>query len=499
MKTKLNSLLCLIGISFLGLNAQTIIPPQFGELYLSQASAGVVTTGTAVIDMPNSRMAVEVWESFTAVELWWHNEAGTIAGWATVATGAHDPDVEFSASTNTFFVSYWAPNGFHLEQWQWNGSGYSLAVNHTISSSGSHPYWNNIDYTEGVGGAGTGIITWFDPASVLFPNSTIFARVFDENMNMGPVVAVSDGEAPDVAVCSDLDKFYISCIESGQVKVYSDTWSNLGIGIISSTPIQSVGTSAGEPRIATPHNLTGLLDAEDFTVVYSEAGQMIRGLSSDHSITPTAYTNYDISIGAGTSENKNPVVCYNKDRIKCLWSSDYTSGSTWTSSISSPKDLLLAELDPGNYANLYPNKYFEVNVNGSLPTTFDNVYPSIAETRTNNLGANTDYNHFLYPDNQGSIRCKWVYSLTTPKRLGNLDLEELTLVQYNDLYEVYGQDLTSYDFELVNIQGQKISGVNRLDISKDRMSVNTAGLNTGVYILHCISESDTRNFKLLIQ
>ncbi len=425
--------------------------------------------------------------------------------WPTF-TSCSDPDIEFSPDYTAFFVSFKnsAGTNLYLQKFTWNTgtTSYVYAGQATIPTIGNIEV-SNIDIAM-YNGEPQGVITWYDTGV----SSKIYACAFDQGLSISPRVEIADdGRGPDVAVCSNSELYHISYMDyNTKIKVKTGAWGDL-LGVISPTLAYTSPLDGYNPgRIASPHNQTGSLNTEDFTVVASAGNNMIRGFSFN--ATSTTYQDYDISTNAGTSDNRGPVVCYNSDRIKCMWTSDYSSGSAYSPAPTSPpRDVLLVELDPFTYGNMYGviwevNKYDVTN-----PLNFWNSSISIAETRNEQAPTNSDYNAFLFcsadPNNDAlpkhEIHNKKLFNFTTPKRLSISNLTNLTISKEQSSYILEGEELDKMQFELRNIKGQNIRLNQALEVSPESVIVSTSGLTKGLYFLNCKSKSENTTFKLIVK
>ncbi len=557
MNKKMTLLLGAIGLSIGALSAQTIFPSGLPDNLVGTGGSSTYTatgaavsvqdhyfqisnTGVAIQDDGISRVVANVWETFivdpnysSSLEhpsfvnggylrssfLQWRDLAGGISGGSTVLgshptgtvfpttnvpnTIATDPDIEYLDDLSAFFVAFTddGSNGFDLwiQRWDLVGGTYQLmqqaGVPGTASSSGVNGL--NIDFTN-VGGA----ITWTDGNVKLIG--------FDANLNFMSATPkdLGQGRGPDIAVCTSFDGYYVTYHNTvtGFVDVAQEQYSNLVNppvpAVFYSTPI-----GFANPRIASPHNLSGGLNPDEFTVVGGSSNQIVGFTGSVGSLV----TPYLVNSGFGSSFNGAPAVAYNSDRIKFIWASDYSGGtSSWTyaplSSMNRHQDVLLAEVDPFSFSNIYGG-YFEINTPSPYTTFFSNTLPSIAETR-DGAYPNTDFNAFLYASGTPNITTpppfyelfnKAVHNLTAPKRLAAEQESNLLLIVDNDEFVVEGENMSSYTYTLVNINGQKMDLSNSLSISDELVILDSSGLTSGIYFLQCQSSAKLQTLKLLVR
>ncbi len=457
---------------------------------------------------PNNFSILPYMESVSLITWQEFNSLGmlTNGNTHTISIPAADPDVEFSPDYETFFVSFKnsASTSLHIQKWTWDNffQDYFFISQVTIPTLGTIGV-SNIDIAM-YSGEPQGVITWYDYNGA----DKIYACAFDQGLAISPRVEIADdGRGPDVAVCSNSELYHISYMTyNTEIKVKTGAWGDL-MSVIPPTPVYTSptdGYNAG--RIASPHNQSGGLNSEDYTVVASAGNNMIRGFS--YFANNGTYQDYDISTSAGTSDNRDPVVCYNSDRIKCMWTADYTSGNSsyitpFTDAIT--KDVLLAELDPQFYGNINGNQIFEVNNTNTLE--FWNSTISIAETRNEQAPTNSDYNAFLFGSanlNGGApasyeLHNKIVYNQTASKRLAITETSEWTLINDGDNYILEGFELDQNQYELRNIHGQKILIDQLLQITNESVSIKTTDLTSGIYFLNCYSNGKTESFKLLVK
>ncbi len=491
-------------------------------------------TGTTIHENNSSRMVVNVWETSIEVGgvtkatsfLEYRDHKGSIppGGTHILTSGilptnsyVQNPDVEFAEDISSFFVSFSDANGLWLQRWNDIGGGiYQPGITTNISTN-AYTLDQNLDFVERTNLTGTpgGALTWQE-------NTNILARTFNYDpilgvINLGTVTSLGPGRYPDIAIHSGMDQYAVTYMNpnTNSVIVESDLYTNLTAGISPPTTYTSSGiTYVGYPRIATPHNLTGSMDYRDWTVVTKAINgtqSMIRGITFDASTT--SITDYDISIGAGTSINRNPAVCYNSDRIKFIWTSDYTTGSSWTQPVTSTqKDILLCEMDL-NYiiipstGVIQPSEFWEINYDPSWTEQYWNAFPSIAETRNKSTSyVNTDYNVYMYASDATtsgqpyySVFNKVQFNKQDPKRQGLPEKNELSLSLMDHEYIIEGQNLNKFKYILTNIKGQRINIQNQMDISDDMVLINCSNLNSGLYFLHCTSDQLSETFKLLVK
>ncbi len=554
MNKKMKLLLGAIGLSVGALSAQTIYPAAIADNLIgtggSQAYTSTIpamtvdhyypisNTGVAMQDDGSARVVANVWQtriidpSFPgpgqptnanlpqASYLQWRDlGTGSISGgstvlgshvstatfpFATTNTFARDPDIEYSEDLGAFFVAF-SDNGINgfdlwLQKWELIGGTYQLTrevgVPGTASSTGINGL--NIDFTN-VGGA----ITWTD--------GNIKLIGFDGNLNfMSPTPKnLGPGRGPDIAVCTSYDGYYVTYHNSlsALVDVAHEPYSN-----IMNPPVPPVFYSTpigfANPRIASPHNLSGGLNPNQFTIVGGYSSQIIGFTGSFGGPT----TGYLINMGFGASFNSSPAVTYNSDRIKCIWSSDYSGGTSgWSyalqSAVNRHQDVLLAEIHPYSFGNMYGG-FHEINPPSTYTTFYGYTMPSIAETR-DGAYPNTDFNAFLYssstPSLAGAVPAyevfnKAVHNFTGPnKRLAVEEESNLLLIVDNDEFIVEGEDMTNYSYTLVNLNGQKMDLGNSLSVSDELIILDSSGLTSGLYFLQCASAAKTQTLKLLVR
>ncbi len=529
MKTNLKSIFSFLALSVSAvMSAQpyTVTAPGYGDVLLTNYSSSVDMvrhTGVAYQQYGGASLDLNVWDHMYNA---WSNgayiQADGTGGSPSIIfpqqirvngvnTHAWDPDVEFSEDMTRFAVVFIDDNGVYLQLWEIIGGAWMAPAAATFQLAVQSPSVNpstpiyseftdvNVDYAITNSGDG-GIVTWSDGA-------TVWAESFDFNAGpSGNTITVATGHAADVAVCTNSDKCYISYMDgNNDLQVEEDLFSN----IIAGTPALSLVTGFGTqkpywdytkdvPRIATPHNLSGGLDPEGFSVVFHDLNaQNIVAVTRPSTIS-TPYV-YNIVTGGA---HWSPAVCYNEDRVKFIWGSNYFPNPTISGGVGPKDDILLAEYDPTIPVNLHGSGVlFEVNTTSSYFGRMSQ--PSIAESRDHSFGANADYNAFLYNSDfsptVGELLKKNLPSITSSKRLAVVSDSDLSLDHIGENYLLQGENLNTYTIELYTLDGKKIVLGDRLIQSENEVEINCSDLTTGIYILSCQSSDKSESFKLTVQ
>ncbi len=512
------SIFALMGLT--QLSAQTIINATNPDVMLYGVSTPTsrgpsINTGTAVSnflisdpsDVMGTSVAVSVWDDPTgnSTLAWTGNQAfgpGNIS-----IPGAIDPDVELSvvdgivafvgyvdATNNQVYISNYYPSGVPMTGFNFGGV-MPFATTNPINSV-------NIDISSHqIGGeVGVGVITW-DESGVIYAATFKLGPTPSTFIVSNPVL-VGYGSQPDISIGS-VEKFYVnvSYIDDlkGDLIIKQTVLADLmGGSFFGQTYVYSSGEGEyTEPRIARAHYL-GNNYYDEFTVVAREitSSNLNKIVAFTHNNTG-AYS-YEVSVGAGNTMNRKPVVCYNQERIKFAWASEYGLASTteaWT--LTSPgnlgEDVLLAEFDRSSLSLI---KMFEVN---RVQGDFHTANPSIAEARWDDA---YNLNSFVYnysTTNGYAIYNKKLLASASPKRLSIQKDEEMTLTFSNENYTLSAEDLKDYQFQIFNIEGKKIDLSNNMEMYDQELIINTQGLSKGIYVLHCNSSKKAQTFKLMVR
>ncbi len=481
MNKKFNHLLiatAIIGSSLAAQSIQSATNPQ------NFVGNGQNRTGTSVIDVQGGHIAAHVYESGLNSEFVWENTAiGTGPSAPIIIQGAIDPDIQFTNDPDELFISYFNGDGLWLEKRIWNGTSFIQTNLTMVVAVNPIAYWQNLDFEDG-----RGIITWYDDN--VGGNQHINLRAFDQGLNFGSTANVGvPGRAPDVAVCTSIDKYYLT-FHDGAAFVYSGVWSDLYNTATAPSLTYSGIPGAGIPRIASPHNLTQGINPDSYTVVANYGGSGIMGIFYSPS---TGVVEQPIYLATNGEDHWEPAVTYNADRVKCVWSAQHAMQSVG-------KDILCAEMDLTNYFNMHPY-FFEVSINGGIPEGYFLTSPSVAETRTNPSVANSDYNSFLYTSDLSNVYNKLLNNTADPKRMGigGEESDEWSWTQSKNEIAIEGNDLSQFRYNLVDVQGKVHDISSRIQKSEDLLLFNTNGLTSGIYFLQGKSDSAFKNIQFMIK
>ncbi len=512
------SIFALMGLT--QLSAQTIINATNPDVMLYGVSTPMgrgpsINTGTAVSnfllsdpsDVMGTSVALSVWDDPTGNStLAWTGNQEFGPGSVSIP-GAIDPDVEVSpvdgivayvgyvdATNNQVYISYYYPSAVPMSGFNFGGVMPFSTTNPINSVNIDITYFN--EWSE----LGLGVITW-DESGVIYA-STFYIGNTPSTIIVSSPVLVGYGSQPDISasgVGRIVEVVYIDDLKGDLIIKQTDILSLMaGSSFTGQTFVYSSGDGAyTEPRIARAHYL-GNSFKDEFTAVAREitSSNLNKIVAFTHNYTGSY--SYEVSVGAGNTMNRKPVVCYNQERIKFAWASEYGLASTneaWTlTSLGNlGEDVLLAEFDRSSLSLI---KMFEVN---KVQGGFHTANPSIAEARWDNA---YNLNSFVYnysTTNGYAIYNKKLLASASPKRLSIQKDEEMTLTFSNENYTLSAENLKDYQFQIFNIEGKRIDFSNNMDLYDQELIINTQGLSKGMYVLHCSSSKKAQTFKLMVR
>ncbi len=520
MKRILTNISIFALMGFTQLSAQTIINASNPDNMLYGVSSPMgkfpsINTGVAVrnylVSDPNNVMgtshAVSVWDdpSGNSTLHWTANQVFS-AGSLTIPN-AKDPDVEFDPATgltayvgyidatnNQVYISWYATTGGPPTDFSFQGvmpfptTNPINSVNIDVSNYG--------DFND----FGLGVITW-DESGVIYASSFYISSSAPSTFVISTPALVGYGSQPDISVSGEgriLEVVYIDDLKGDLIIKQS----NIGDLMMGNFPGYTYTFSSGdgeytEPRIARSHYHNGTYH-DEFTAVAREITSSNLNKIVAFTSNNSGMNTYEVSVGAGNTMNRKPVVCYNQERIKFAWASQYglvSSTENWelTSPGNPGEDVLLAEFDRSTLSSI---QMFEVN---TVQGAFHTANPAIAEARWDDA---YNLNAFVYnyvTPNGFAIYNKKLLASATPKRLSIQKDEEMTLTFSNENYTLSAENLKDYQFQIFDIEGKRIDLSNNMEMNDQELIINTQGLTRGMYVLQCSSAKKAKTFKLLVQ
>ncbi len=512
-------------LSFSQLSAQTIInatnPDNLLEMVFMSGTSQVppintgVTVSNNLVSNPGSIMltsyVVSVWDQPTGdSKIHWTASQSFPAGDLTIPM-ASDPDVEFDPLLGIgAYVGYMNANEVYISWYDATispstglvlGAVMPFPTNDVIKSVNIDV--SNTSHTPGT--LGFGVITWDENGSI-YASSFYLTSALPLTFQISPPAFVGTGSQPDISISGEgriLEVVYIDDT-TGDLIIKSTDIGSLMAGnftgyVIIESPASGI-ISYAEPRIARSHYNTAEYK-EEYTVVAMEVGSFSSKIVA-FTHNNSGFFNYEVSVGAGNTLNLKPVVCYNHEKIKFAWASEYGLGSStelWelTDYRSVGEDILLAEFDR---ASLSLVEMFEVN---KVQGDFHRGNPSIAEARWDDA---YNLNAFVYNNrvNVGSSSYYTIYNKkllasANPKRMAIQTEESMVLSLSDEVYYLTGDDLSDYDFEIYNLEGKRMNISSNMELTEQELIINTNGLSSGMYVLNCNSQKNIKTFKLMVK
>ncbi len=497
MKKKFILLTLFLGLVFGNTQAQLVInSPNVGDL-VGTTNGIIYHSGVATSHYNNTgnpladSYVVSVWENTSGnTELDWTGILGTFPAGDLIIEDALDPDVEFWVDGTSVFVGYHNSSGVHLEHYEMQVPNGLVLMNSVIYPNTSGATNVNIDYSKiGWSSLGAGAITWE-------LNSQVYAAIFDITMSSSLPTLVGDGEMPDITVHNFGKQCILSFIlPNGNLEMQECNFDQLVLGnyVLDNNYTESwQNGSYSYPRVASVH-----VGFHEWTVTAQLNAPSNYNRVRAFTKNGSGYYNYEVSVGAGNTPCMFPVVTYNEGLVKFAFNTDYGwSGASTLWTFTNPgtyeRDIFVVEAEIGNM-NLSTLEFFELN---STQSGFHRGSPSISSVRWK-YNQGYDINGFNY-SSLTEIYTKELLSSANPKRLSMNKDESLILSLEEDIYIVSSDDLSNYKFELVNIEGRVIGYSSNMTMSDQELLIDTNGMTSGVYILHCISGNKIQNLKLVV-
>ncbi len=498
---KFKFFLSALSLSILSASAQNVIAPINIATQLASYQSNFQNTGVAIAENYD-QMVSSVWEVNGSTTFDCQSLGAFPWNQQFIISGAQDPDIEYSGyGADLLFIGYHDGPRVIVESYNLTiPGGYVLNTSQTITVGNSTVQSVNIDIADGQ----KGVVVWQD-------GTGIFATTFNTNSHGIPTL-LTQGEQPDIVGhgwnnANQVNHYTMTHISAGNnLQTVRGNMQDLTNGILNITTsypqpnISPTGMGFSNPRIAKAKgSVNNSFNLDDFTVtavrrdiINSSIENMIVGLS----VTNGNFSYYDVTPNAGESVNTYPVVAYNDDRVKFAWASDYEAplACGWGSS-SLKRDVLSKEFDPVNMTFYYPNTLFEINNLQGLG--FENCKPSISGTSTV-VGDKTAYLYNTWGQTTNTIYVKLLDNMANPKRIAKPVNNEMILSKLNDRYMLSGENLTSYNYQLTNIQGQNMDLSSRMELSDSELSLDPNGLSKGMYFLNCQSKEHTTTVKILV-
>lgn len=338
-----------------------------------------------VIDNTGIAIAPEVqWNAIAyddpsgVYQIEWREANSTALLWQETHAG-QNPDVAYYSNLKALVVGYENGGDIMVDDYYWTGSApgeYPLGLQTPISS-GTNP---NIDMSS----QGNGVLTWENGGDV-------YMCAYDLGGAVGPIVGVSSGSTPDIALMDDNSDVVLTYVQGGQVFIETYLYSDLlGGGLTPTSGTVAVPSAAFGyefPRVQSnrnslfgPPDMYTVVAQDNMGGVYDVWGFFFAGSGN---MIANSLVNGGINFCSPSYPR--PVVAYDRDQIHIAFSQDYSCASMITSSPAT--DILLVQYDlGGNYfawsSTPGPGSFQEVNNNNlnytfsatSLNTEYDGNY-----------------------------------------------------------------------------------------------------------------------------
>ncbi|MEQ9187830.1 MAG: T9SS type A sorting domain-containing protein [Cryomorphaceae bacterium] len=425
---------------------------------------------------------------------WYEDNTALLCAFQVEGT---DPDVAYYANPDLVHVCRTHNNEVYVDAYALNSTtGVYDAMYNAYVDDGIYP---NIDANSN----GDGILCWENGGEIYIqPVGGVSSLFTGLKENVGP------GSSPDVVLSDNGVDVIVTYINSGNLEIrkydYTTMFSPFGPPVLTAShSIPSNGDNYDFPRIASPRNSNFYNQYADYTIVAERSSGTDERIEAVSEVGGTLSAPYLVNGGFETCSNSFPVVTYNMETLVMAWSSNYGGCANTLNIMGTPpeEDVIMVEYDPTNLTSL-SGDFYEVNANQS---GFGSGRPALNATYDGNYGVQTgDAREAMIFYNSSDVYWKKRGAGGNYKSdQANQSFAESMETSFARLLTnpveneaiITGSDLSSTQVMVSDVTGRIVDLNTRR--TEQNITIEMAGLKSGVYLITCFRGSERMTFKVL--